>query len=272
MYLTHSYSQHDSLISTLHLFLTDDCCYYYRFSPSNLTCNPQGHPKAVILGCSIYSPNGSDVTVRWYRSTQEHLARVQGELVTNGRNQDYIRNTQLPFKGLILSHHLRTIENFNENLNGLYWCLIEVNNTCLQPSPYGRIIFDSSSQRNCSSDNIVIHRPVQPLCANNSRTCPVGKTTTLSTSISETPTALCLDDVVPCNLSIVTSTLSATPTALCSDGAVCNLGIVIGAAVVVCILLVVLLVVMILLLRLIMRRRKEKKMNCVSHSATQSTE
>ena len=267
MYLTHSYSQHDSLISTLHLFLTDDCCYYYRFSPSNLTCNPQGHPKAVILGCSMYSPNGSDVTVRWYRSTQEHLARVQGELVTNGRNQDYIRNTQLPFKGLILSHHLRTIENFNENLNGFYWCLIEVNNTCLQPSPYGRIIFDSSSQRNCSSDNIVIHRPVQPLCANNSRTCPVGKPTTLSTSISETPTALCLDDAVPCYLSIVTSTLSET---LCSDGAVpCNLDIVIGAAVMVCILLVVLLVVII---RLIMRRRKEEKMNCVSHSATQSTE
>ena len=212
------------------------------------------------------------MTVRWYRSTQEHLARVQGELVTNG----YKRNTKFPFKGLILSHHIRTIENFNESLNGFYWCQIEVNNTCLQPSPYGRIIFNSSSQRNCSIDNIVIHRPVQPLCANNSRTCPVnttGNTTitsTLSTSISATQYP---DGAVPCNLSIVTSTLSATPTALCSDGAVpCNLGIVIGAVVVVCILLVVLLVVTILLLCLIMRRRKEEKMNCVSHFTTQSTE
>ena len=228
------------------------------------------------------------MTVRWYRSTQEHLARVQGELVTNG----YKRNTKFPFKGLILSHHIRIIENFNESLNGFYWCQIEVNNTCLQPSPYGRIIFNSSSERNCSIDNFVIHRPVQPLCANNSRTCPVGNTTitsTLSTSISATqypdgavpcnlsivtsatPTALCSDDVVPCNLSTVT--LSVTPTALYPDGAVpCNLGIVIGAAVMVCILLVVLLVVIIILLCLIMRRRKEEKINCVSHSATQSTE
>ena len=269
MYLNTA-SQHDSLSYTLHLFLTDDCCYYYQSFPGNLTCNPQGRPSAVVLGCSIYSPNGSDVTVRWYRSTQEHLTRVQGELVTNGRNQNYYtRNMQFLFEGLILSHHIRTIENFNENLNGFYWCQIEANNTCLQPSPYGRIIFDSSSERNCSSDNIVI-RPVQPLCANNSRTCPVSNTTitsTLSTSMSSTPTALCSDDVVPCNLSIVTSTLSET---LCSDGAVpCNLDIVIGAAVMVCILLVVLLVVII---HLIMRRRKEEKMNCVSHSATQSTE
>ena len=174
------------------------------------------------------------MTVRWYRSTQEHLARVQGELVTSGRNQDYIRNTQLPFKGLILSHHLRTIENFNKNLNGFYWCQIEVNNTCLQPSPYGRIIFDSSSQRNCSSDNTVIHRPVQPLCANNSRTCPAIMTGT--TMITLTP-----------------------------------LGAPVGApvgAVVVCTLLVVLLVVIIL--RLI-RRKKENNL-ATSEYKIQNTE
>ena len=104
------------------------------------------------------------MTVRWYRSTQEHLARVQGELVTNGYNVDTIGRL-IPFRGLISSYWNRIIENFNESLNGFYWCQIEVNNTCLQPSPYGHIIFNSSSEGNCSSDNSIIHSPVQPLCA-----------------------------------------------------------------------------------------------------------
>ena len=78
-----------------------------------------------MLFCGIFSPNGSDVTVRWYRSTQEHLARVQGELVANGYNEDSIslRNIHT-FRGLISSHHSRIIENFNESLNGFYWCQI----------------------------------------------------------------------------------------------------------------------------------------------------
>ena len=45
-----------------------------------------------------------------------------------------------------------------------------VNNTCLQPSPYGHIIFNSSSERNCSSNNIVRHSLVPPLCT-NTRSC-----------------------------------------------------------------------------------------------------
>ena len=93
--------------SSLFFIVADDCCYYYLFSPGNLNCNPQGQPSAVVLGCSIYSPNGSDVTVRWYRSTQEHLARVQGELVTNGHNCiDNTRNL-IPFRGLDLSRHYK---------------------------------------------------------------------------------------------------------------------------------------------------------------------
>ena len=121
------------------------------------------------------------MTVRWYRSTQEHLARVQGELVTSGYNDNITRNL-LPFSSLISSHHNRIIENLNESLNGFYWCQIEVNNTCLQPSPYGRIIFNSSSENNCSSNNTVMHIHVPPLCAN--KICPVSKTTA-------TPTASC---------------------------------------------------------------------------------
>ena len=222
------------LLCTFHLVFVEDCCYKYQHSPGNLICNPQGQPSAVVLVCNIYSPNGSDVTVRWYRSTQEHLTRVQGEFITNGYNDNITRNL-LPFSSLISSHHNRIIENFNESLNGFYWCQIEVNNTCLQPSPYGRIIFNSSSENNCSSDNTVMRTHVPPLCAN--KVFPVSKTT-------------------------------ATPTASCSDGTgPCNLGIVIGApvgAVVVCILLVVLLA-----LCLIRRKRKkQKRVDHVSHSAT----
>ena len=240
----------------------------------NLTCNPQGRPKPVLLGCGIYSPdcsNGSDVTVRWYRSTQEHLARVQGELVTSGCN---FKNS-LPFG----CHHM---ENFTASLNGFYWCQIEVNNICLQPSPYGRIIFNSSSEKNCSSINSAIHCPVQPQCANNSnRTCQVnviGNTITTSTRSLEPSTSISAMSVTPVSMtgntiipSMESTSMSATPT-LCSDGSMvpCNLGIVIGApvgAVVVCILLVVLLVVVILCL-IKRKRKKEKKVDHVSHSAT----
>ena len=185
-----------------------------------------------MLVCNIYSPNGSDVTVRWYRSTQEHLARVQGELVTSGYNDNIIRNL-LPFSSLISSHHNRIIENFNESLNGFYWCQIEVNNTCLQPSPYGRIIFNSSSENNCSSSNTVMRIHVPPLCAN--KICPVSKTTA-------TPTASCSGGMDPCNLGTV-------------------IGAPVGVVVVVCILLVVLLV-----LCLRRKRKKEKKLDHVSHS------
>ena len=141
-----------------HLIVAGDCCYYYRSFPSN-----QGQPSAVVLGCGIFRPNGSDVTVRWYRSTQEHLARVQGD----GYDEDYDIGGLLSFRGLFFSFHNRMIENFNESLNGFYWCRIEVNNTCLQPSPYGCIIFNSSSENNCSSDN-TLHSLVPHLCANNS--------------------------------------------------------------------------------------------------------
>ena len=242
-----------------HLIVAGDCCYYYRSFPSNLTCNPQGQPSAVVLGCGIFRPNGSDVTVRWYRSTQEHLARVQGELVTNGYNEDNDIGGLLSFRGLFFSFHNRIIENFNESLNGFYWCQIEVNNTCLQPSPYGHVIFNSSSKRNCSSVNTVTHSLAQPLCAN--RTCLIVMTGNTLTPSMEPLTSI--------------SEMSAkTPTVSHSDGKSPSidtsiLDIVIGApvgVVVVCILLVVLLVVIILCLM------KEKKMDHIVHSATSEYE
>ena len=56
------------------------------------------------------------MTVRWYRSTQEHLVRVQGELVTSGYNDDILGRLSY-FRGFISSHHNRIIENYNESLN-----------------------------------------------------------------------------------------------------------------------------------------------------------
>ena len=221
-------------------FVADECCYYYRFFPDNLNCNPKGRPSAVVLGCSIYSPDGSDVTVRWYRSTQEHLTRVQGKLVTNGH--DSIDNTR---RDLDISHHIRFIENFNESLNGLYWCQIEVNNTCLQPSPYGRIIFNSSSENDCKNINTPQHHEVRPACAMNNSNMSCQSTMTSS--------------------DIVTPTTSYSDESFSSMGPY-NLDIMIGApvgAVMVCILLVILLVVIILFL--IKRKRKNEIM---SHSAT----
>ena len=170
------------------------------------------------------------MTVRWYRSTQEHLARVQGELFTSGQNS--VDNTMnlIPFRGLDLSHHIRIIENFNKSLNGFYWCQIEVNDTCLQPSPYGRIIFNSSSENDCKNINTPQHHEVRPACAMNNS----------------------------CQSTMTDS--DTTPTMSYSDGSMVpyNLGIVIGApvgAVVVCIMLVILLVV-IMILCLIKRKRK----------------
>ena len=176
------------------------------------------------------------------------------------------------FKGLISSNHSRIIKNFNESLNGFYWCQIEVNNTCLQPSPYGRVIFNSSSENSC---NITLHRDMIAVCAvsNLSMSCQstvTGSgtiTTTLPSTESRLPTTTMT--LIPTSLlSMEPPTLMALPTSTMpfsdrrsSSMVPYNLCIVIGAPVGAVVVLVILLVVIICLIR-----RKRKQMDHVSHS------
>lgn len=133
------------------------CCYLYTSIPDNLTCNPQGQSRYVLLQCVLYTPNSTVGRVRWYyKSAPEKSASIVSV-------EDFDANTAIPvdsgpYSGLKLakvSSNLN-IGAFNCSFNGYYWCQLEVNNTCFQPSPSGYVEFSSTYQNNCSSGDIIV--------------------------------------------------------------------------------------------------------------------
>ena len=141
----------------------DDCCYRYHTVPGNLTCNPHGRPRFVLFHCLVYAPSTAvGVRMRWYRSNSvglgDNLFEVNNYLPPSGHVEEYI----------VLSA-TAWIENFTSIDNGYYWCQIEVNNTCLLPSPPALITFTSRSDVTCSSVNaLMIQLSPLTICADSS--------------------------------------------------------------------------------------------------------
>jgi len=143
------------------MYYADNCCYWYRTIPDNFSCNPQGKPTTLIFHCGIYITNDTiGVRLKYYRSEFEgfhgNLFHVTGDF-------DIFRwpDTVGYFQGLIQFSTTTYINNFTSSDSGYYWCQIEVNNTCLLPSPPALITLNSSLSQNCNGTERVEMNLVQ---------------------------------------------------------------------------------------------------------------
>ena len=149
----------------------DECCYSYTKVPGDLACNPQGRPRDVTLVCETVTPNTTTGHVRWYRSELRELAGITGDMIGidefDASNDTSSSDLHI---GFTRSVSYLPIDNFTSRANGHYWCLMEVNNSCLLPSSSGHVVFSHTAAMNCTSDDIIIigvSIKESPICADN---------------------------------------------------------------------------------------------------------
>ena len=192
--------------SQFHLcHFADDCCYWYSAVPGNLTCNPQGQSWSIVVECTIIVPSFVGVGVRWYRSDVEELARATRRELISVKKFDSNQSRSLiigsSFDGLFRSGANLELDDFNSTNNGYYWCQIEVNSTCLQPSPAGHILFHSTAAaNNCSNSRVGHQSNISAHTLTN-----LTKMTMTTTDVDDTPP----DDVTT---SVETTYLDTTMT------------------------------------------------------------
>ena len=182
---------------------TGQCCYYYHGVPNNVTmmsCNPEG--STIRWNCQVYSPHdpNTDLSVKWYRSTTEEIARERGELITEvsgkytfsmSRATSAVNDSQSLVDGLFLDVFILTIDNFNSTVDdGYYWCQMVINDSCLEPSDIGHIALNPSVMNSCSISRFdFIEFEMPQVCAEESPcTTEMTKVTTTIRSKTTSPT------------------------------------------------------------------------------------
>lgn len=152
-----------------------ECCYLYARAPGDFACNPEGEARGLRLQCAIYAPNSTIGYVRWYRTESECSVGISGELISI---REFDASSEVPFNsslysGLALVRSSLDISNFTSRDNGYYWCEVEVENTCIRPSPSGHVEFkDATHVKNCSSINFTgLNLEPSPVCASGSVKC-----------------------------------------------------------------------------------------------------
>lgn len=117
----------------------------------------------------------TNVEVKWYRSTNELTAGIEGERLTQHTNHFTLSTgTTSQSNGKNTTVYNLEIRNFNESSDtGYYWCQIVVNNTVtsLSPSPYGYIY-----SSDCIFQDVTCDMRAQPLCAQNLTSIKMART------------------------------------------------------------------------------------------------
>lgn len=189
------------------------CCYLYVRIPADLSCNPRGSPRTVVLQCTVYAPSAAIGRVRWYSSESEGLAGIVGELVgVIGLDSCFripLMNSSITYRGLTQMGCNMAIRNFTSRDNGYYWCQVEVNNTCLLPSPSGHVEFNATHSSDCKSENIagssLFSSGGLPICATSSSSrCPASlqpapPTINITTATTIPPSSPLLPTATPCS-------------------------------------------------------------------------
>ena len=183
---------------------TGQCCYYYHGVPNNVTmmsCNPEG--STIRWNCQVYSPHdpNTDLSVKWYRSTTEEIAREWGEMISEmsgkytfstSRASLAVNDSQSLVDGLFLDVFILTIDNFNSTVDdGYYWCQMVINDSCLEPSDIGHIALNPSVMNSCSFSQFdFIEFEMPQVCAEKSPcTTEVTKTEQVTTTLRSKTTS-----------------------------------------------------------------------------------
>ena len=170
-------------VYTIYTYIfTGQCCYYYHGVPNNVTmmsCNPEG--STIRWNCQVYSPHdpSTDLSVKWYRSTTEEIARERGEMISEmsgkytfstSRASLAVNDSQSLVDGLFLNVFVLTVDNFNSTVDdGYYWCQMVINDSCLEPSDFGHIALNPSVIKNCNFNSFDFIKFKMPqVCATES--------------------------------------------------------------------------------------------------------
>ena len=77
--------------------LTDECCYWYKQFPATLSaCDRDVNATSFHLRCEVHyrpSKNFTSVKVKWYKSTIEETAGIEGESIVIGDGKYHIVNS-----------------------------------------------------------------------------------------------------------------------------------------------------------------------------------
>ena len=114
----------------------------------------------VILTCTVQYWLDANVEVKWYRSTNEQTAGIEGERL-NYTFVSYISDSS-DNNNITVKHYFLQVTNFNISDIGHYWCQMVINNVSLPPSLYGYIY-----SPDCALIDITCDMRSQPLCALN---------------------------------------------------------------------------------------------------------
>ena len=143
-----------------------ECCYWYvQFPATSPSCSRNTMTTTVYIPCTVQywlDINSANVEVKWYRSTNEQTAGIEGE---NLNSTYYVNILDLSSEindTVTIRHYFLQITNFNINDIGYYWCQMVINNVSLPPSPYGYIY-----SPDCRLIDVTCDVRSQPLCALN---------------------------------------------------------------------------------------------------------
>ena len=117
----------------------------------------------VTLTCTVQywlDINSASVEVKWYRSTNEQTAGIEGESLNSAFVSYIISSDSSDNNNITIRHDFLQITNFNINDIGYYWCQMVINNVSLPPSPYGYIY-----SPDCRLIDVTCDMRSQPLCA-----------------------------------------------------------------------------------------------------------
>ena len=143
-----------------------ECCYWYvDFPATSPSCSRNTMTTTVTLTCTVQywlDINSANVEVKWYRSTNEQTAGIEGENLNSAFVSYIISSDSSDNNNITIRRYLLQITNFNISDIGYYWCQMVINNVSLPPSPYGYIY-----SPDCALIDITCDMRSQPLCALN---------------------------------------------------------------------------------------------------------